>query len=405
MMAEGKKVKGGPALAEFCGPLGTAIVKRLAFWLGLRGTDTLILDPSDTRRSARMFVGANYTVNDTLSLRRQAGVFYQYQPTLSTYRELAGETVRADLYAFLELAKARTKDGDLSDFKPTKNKVTDVLDAFNALTNLDPTYAAPRWLANDPSLNPLDILACPNGLLHIPTRTLLPPTPDFFTLNGIDCDYDPSAPEPEGWLTFLEQLWGVYESRDQRDAESIDTLQEIFGYLLCLDTHFQKIFSIIGPKRSGKSVIGRVMRRLSGDRNTSFPTLASLGDQFGKQPLVGKTLAIVGDARIGSRSDSAIVAEALLSISGEDPQSVQRKNLPNWDGKLSTRFLLLGNEPPKINDVSGALAGRFIQLVLTRSFYGTELVDDAVFVEDIEGASPEGNQPNGLEPVDAEQRD
>jgi hypothetical protein len=34
-----------------------------------------------------------------------------------------------------------------------------------------------------------------------------------------------------------------------------------------------------------------------------------------------------------------------------------------------------------------------------------ELVDDAVFEEDIEGPAPEGNQPNGLEPVDAEQHD
>ena len=370
-VSEQKKVKGGPAFAAFCGTLGPAIVERLAQWLGIEDTDTLILDPNDTRRSARIFVGANYTVNDTLALRRQAGVFYSYQPKLGAYDALADETVRAELYSFLEVAKARTKDGELTDFRPNRSKVSDVLDAFNALTNLDPSLKAPRWLANDPGLNPLDILSCPNVLLHIPTRTLLPPTPDFYTLNGIDCAYDADAPTPTQWLTFLNQLWGAADD-EPGDPESIDTLQEIFGYLLCPDTHFQKLFSIIGPKRSGKSLIGRVLARLGGERNTCSPTLASFGDQFGKQGLIGKTLSIIGDARISGRSDSASVAETLLGISGEDPQTVQRKNLPDWNGKLSTRFLLLANEPPKIEDISGALAARFIMLVLTRSFYGKE---------------------------------
>src|SRR5439155_14745385 len=34
-LAEGKKVKGGPAFADFCGALGNAIVKRLAKWIGV----------------------------------------------------------------------------------------------------------------------------------------------------------------------------------------------------------------------------------------------------------------------------------------------------------------------------------------------------------------------------------
>jgi putative DNA primase/helicase len=371
-LAEGKKVKGGPAFAEFCGALGSAIVKRLAAWIGIGDGDALILDPTDTRRSARLFIAANYTVNDTLTLRRQAGVFYHYQPKLGAYDALADETVRAELYSFLETAKARTKDEELTDFRPNRNKVSDVLDAFNALANLDPSLKAPRWLANEPlGLNRLDILVCPNGLLHIPTRALLPPTPDFFTLNGIDCEYNADAPTPTQWLTFLDQLWSA-TSDEPGDPDSIDTLQEVFGYLLCPDTHFQKLFSIIGPKRSGKSLIGRVLARLGGERNTCSPTLASFGDQFGKQGLIGKTLAIIGDARISGRSDSASVAETLLGISGEDPQTVQRKNLPDWNGKLSTRFLLLANEPPKIDDISGALAARFVMLVLTRSFYGKE---------------------------------
>jgi hypothetical protein len=63
--------------------------------------------------------------------------------------------------------------------------------------------------------------------------------------------------------------------------------------------------------------IGRVLRELVGVANCSGPTLASLGGNFGLWPLLGKTLAIVSDARLSGRGDTAVVVERLLSVSGE----------------------------------------------------------------------------------------
>jgi putative DNA primase/helicase len=83
-------------------------------------------------------------------------------------------------------------------------------------------------------------------------------------------------------------------------------------------------------------------------------------------------LATISDARISGHTDTAAVAETLLSISGEDTQTVERKFLPYWTGKLVTRFLVLTNELPRITDASGALAKRFIVLTLKESFYGRE---------------------------------
>jgi hypothetical protein len=40
--------------------------------------------------------------------------------------------------------------------------------------------------------NPTEILVCKNGLLHLPTRHLRPPTPAFFTLNALNYDFDPT---------------------------------------------------------------------------------------------------------------------------------------------------------------------------------------------------------------------
>ncbi|MFO0892410.1 MAG: hypothetical protein U0790_25125 [Isosphaeraceae bacterium] len=108
-------------------------------------------------------------------------------------------------------------------------------------------------------------------------------------------------------------------------------------------------------------------------RPTSPPRLlSSLGETVGSQPLIGKTLAICTESRLTGRSDTQAIVERLLSISGEDVQSIERKQVTNWSGTLSTRFVLMGNELPRLGDYSGALPGRMIVLKLTRSFFGQE---------------------------------
>ena len=98
----------------------------------------------------------------------------------------------------------------------------------------------------------------------------------------------------------------------------------------------------------------------------------SLGDTFGLEPLIGKQLAIVSDMRVGFKTDIAAVAEDLLRISGEDSVSVNRKFKEAVTGKLAVRFLIMSNETPRLPDASGALASRFIPLIMENSFYGRE---------------------------------
>ncbi len=129
---------------------------------------------------------------------------------------------------------------------------------------------------------------------------------------------------------------------------------------------------LIGPKRSGKGTIARIARRLLGERNVCGPTLASMAEPFGMQVLIGKSLAIIADARISGRVDTGVITERVLSISGEDALSIPRKYAPDWTGKLTTRFWLISNELPRLDDASGALASRFLVLQLRRSFYGQE---------------------------------
>jgi putative DNA primase/helicase len=129
---------------------------------------------------------------------------------------------------------------------------------------------------------------------------------------------------------------------------------------------------LVGPRRSGKGTIARVMRAVVGEANVAGPTLASLSTNFGLWPLLGKTLAIVSDARLSGRTDQAIVVERLLSITGEDALTVDRKHQEPVTGKLLTRLMILTNELPRLGDASGALSGRMIVLRMSESFYGRE---------------------------------
>ena len=88
-------------------------------------------------------------------------------------------------------------------------------------------------------------------------------------------------------------------------------------------------------------------------------------------PLLGKPLAIISDARLGS-APSHTVVERLLSITGEDMLTVDRKYREPYSGRLPTRFVMLSNELPRFTDASGAIATRMLILQLTNSFLNRE---------------------------------
>lgn len=210
-----------------------------------------------------------------------------------------------------------------------------------------------------------ELVACSNGLVHVPTRTLYPHSPQYFVHHSVPFAFEPEAPAPKRWFAFLRDLWGG-------DSETIQTLQEVFGYLVSGDTRQQKIFLLVGPKRSGKGTIARVFTAMIGRHHVAGPTLAGLGTNFGLSPLIGKPVAIVSDARLGGGDATSVVTERLLSLSGEDTLTVDRKYREPWTGQLPSRLVILSNELPRLTDSSGALASRFIIMIMTNSFFGRE---------------------------------
>ncbi|MFI0845913.1 phage/plasmid primase, P4 family [Mesorhizobium sp. IMUNJ 23232] len=316
------------------------------------------LNSGDPLRSAREFI------------RRRRPTLMRYNHDWlahdgAAYIDVEEGTIKSELYGFVAAAIEAAPDGSPRPFLPTKAKVANIMDALDACAHTPrDTYAPPCWLDGD-GPRPSEIVACRNGLLHLPSGQLLPSTSRFFTRNALSFDYDATTAEPTHWLEFLASIW-------PGDAESVATLQEMFGYLLVPDTSLQKIFLLVGPPRSGKGTIGRVLMSLVGDRNACAPAINSLGNPFGLQPLIGKQVAIVSDMRLGRKTDHAALAENLLRISGEDMVTADRKYKEAWTGRLAARFVIITNILPTFADASGALANRFIPLVMTESFCGRE---------------------------------
>ena len=271
--------------------------------------------PYDT---AKLFLSVSCVAGDRPTMFYHRDGFYFWDG--AAYLELGAADLRASLYSFTAGCVAFDKSGKDQPFNPNKNKIANVIESLAAAANLSSAIAAPAWL-DQSDLGPVDIIVCRNGLLHVPSRTLLPHTPRFFCHNALDFDYEPDALPPTLWLEFLDQLW-----RD--DTESIDTLQEIMGLMLTAETRHQKAFLLVGPKRSGKGTIARVLVGLVGKPNCVSPTLASLGTNFGLAPLINKRLAIISDARLGAKADQHAIAEAVLRITGEDSVSIDRTLAP-----------------------------------------------------------------------------
>ncbi|MCZ0727193.1 phage/plasmid primase, P4 family [Mycolicibacterium iranicum] len=256
-------------------------------------------------------------------------------------------------------------DYERTPWDPNKRKIADVMEAMAAVGHLSTDIDPPTWIElHDLETSAAQVVSCQNGLLDLSTRTVSEHTPALFNVVSVPFCYDRHVGAPTAWLKFLKSVW-------PNDPDSIALLQEYIGYVLSGRTDMQKMLLLIGPTRSGKGTIARMLAMLIGRGHVSGPTLASLGTNFGMSPLLGKPLAIISDARLGSTPAHTIV-ERLLSITGEDMLTVDRKFREPWSGKLPTRFVILSNELPRFKDASGAIANRLLILQMTNSFLGRE---------------------------------
>ena len=338
--------------------------------------DLLVLFPTAPLESAEEMLRRRFTHCGRTTLVRDNGEFYTWNG--QCFSPFSDERLNAEVSKFLRGAYRKNKDGELVPFNPTRATIAEVVAALTTLTHTPEGAEAPCWLDGRAGPAPPHILACRNGLLDMSSREMLEHTPAYFSANVLDFAYEATASRPVHWLKFLSDIAGD-------DHEVADTLQEIFGLMLTNDTSLQKAFMIVGPPRSGKGTIARMLTALLGKANICAPTLSDLSQSFGLASLIGKRAAIISDAQLGGRANQDAIVERLLAVTGEDTVNVARKYQTDWTGRLVARFLVMTNEIPQLSNASGALPNRFVMLMLKHSFLGKE---DTKLTERLMGELP-----------------
>jgi putative DNA primase/helicase len=314
---------------------------------------------------ARQLMKKRYRNGQHRLLRRWRAGWWTWGTTC--WSEVDDATIRGEVYGFTEHAvwlDESKKTPAHEPWAPNRYKIADLLEALGAITQLPESVHPPDWIGPT-DLSAATVVSVENGLLEVNTRRLHPHDAGFFNTVAVPFAYNPAigASGPR-WRQFLETLW-------PDDPDSIAALQEFFGYVISGRTDLHKILLLVGPMRAGKGIIARILKELIGVGNCAGPTVASLGTNFGLSPLIGKPLAIISDARLGGANVHQVV-ERLLSVSGEDMLTIDRKYREPWTGTLPTRFLVISNELPRFGDASGAIANRFVVLNLTQSWLGRE---------------------------------
>ena len=332
---------------------------------------TEILSYRNPRKSAKAFLDSLTDPQGRATLLRWRGDYRIHGG--SHYRPLPHERLTELLYGFLEGQWVAALDGKdeagrpkfrREPYVPNRQRVNEILHALPGLVLVDDKIEVPAWRGQCAGSHPAkEYVACANGLLHLPTRQLIDHTPDHFNLNALGFNFDPAARAPQ-WDKFLKSIW-------PKDQESIDTLQEIMGYVVAGRWDQQKIFYLLGPKRSGKGTILNIITALLGEANVCSPSLRDLSGNFGLEEAIGKSAIVIPDARQDLTNQAALV-ERLLTLSSNDPVSVQRKGRVAWQGKLGVRIFIGSNVVLKLGDKSGVVPSRFVTLKLKISWFGQE---------------------------------
>ena len=355
---------------------------------GRTKTEQTVMPDSKPLTLATAWLDSNHRMAGRYTLRYLHGQWFEYTGT--KYSEVDPETkIRGSLYEWCDDKQvvSETKNGSqsLDGLVCTRFTVNNVIDA---LLSPCPVRAddIPAWINGAEGPDPKNLIAFSNGILHIPSylrgaeesKYFLDSTPDLFTTFALPFSFDSTAECPQ-WMEYLKTTLGD-------ETDKIRLLREWFGYCMVPDTSMHKMMLFRGPRRSGKSVAAGVLQAVVGQEQCASISFAQLTERFGLEGLVGKQVAVMGDARLPRNRDSMRALELLLNIVGEDPVNVDRKFLkPLANHRMKCRFTLATNELPELPDHAGALEARLNIIDFQQSFLGRE---DFALREKLEAEAP-----------------
>jgi putative DNA primase/helicase len=317
---------------------------------------TILLDRAEPYEIARRFVTHKYCRYGHLGLYHKGEGFWQFNG--SFYEEKEFDVLSAEVYSFMNAAKCRYRNNAIPMIvKP--DEVANVIKCIKAGTTIPAKLPQPCWIGTEKRAT--ELFAFKNRLVNVYTGETLAPTPLLWITDAVNFNYDPSAECPR-WKQFLEEI-------HPNDPDAQNCLEEQLGYGMTYDMQFEKIFTLIGKSRAGKSTLIHVLRGLVGAR--SFASLSFndwMRGEYSKENLIGKKVVVFSDTRLkpgqfyGRSYDPGGLdhrsVELLLKISGRDSTSIGRKWKKAFEDDLFCKVWVTSNNPVNITDQ--ILLGRLV---------------------------------------------
>lgn len=206
-----------------------------------------------------------------------------------------------------------------------------------------------------------DLIVCRNGVLEVESRKFHPHGPHWYARRKIGVEYDPAATCPK----FCHFVTSLFSDR-QTDADAYgNVIKAWMGSAMAvshLSREERKALILVGPSRTGKTELSRIIRLLIGDP-IATPSVAEISERFGLSSLYDAAAWIRDDA-INEGDD--LDPQRFKTIVTGEPIDIERKHRPAISGvELALPVLLTTNALPKARDKSDAIFNRAIVLEMT----------------------------------------
>lgn len=204
-----------------------------------------------------------------------------------------------------------------------------------------------------------------NGVIDLRTGELLPHDSSLLLTRIAPVEYDTQAQCPL-WRKFIGEIFD--------DAELVDHIQKLIGYVLTASVHEQKLFALWGNGANGKSTLVEIVQSLLGTYATSAaPDLLLVkGDAHPTEiaALHGHRLVVCSETEEGRR-----LAEARVKLlTGGDVLSARRMREDYWNFPPVHKLFLLTNHKPQLRGTDAGIRRR-LHLIPFRVTFTAEQQD------------------------------
>jgi P4 family phage/plasmid primase-like protien len=204
--------------------------------------------------------------------------------------------------------------------------------------------------------NPINKIACINGLLNIETKELEPFTPEEFIISRIPVSYAPGLK----CLKIEEFLIEVV-------GDDTPIIQEAIGYCLLQAMPFHVAIMLVGGGANGKSTLINLIKRFLGPENVASLTLQEIcTDLPAKANLYGKLANLCADLPAKLLKNTGI----FKTLTGNDAISARQLYRPYFNFTNTAKMFFSANKIPPTDDDTNAFFRRWIIIECPNVFVG-----------------------------------